>query len=292
MSGMFGSTDSNTTQEWKPPEWTNDKWQEGVDRAYDISGVYGNGADLSWQGPFAMPATTEQVDAMSGLRGMALPMVGNPQYMQQQANAKNNTIQQGLTGGMTNPYQGASNPFGGASNPEFERMLASTRQGMEESFGRGTAANTNASAARDRAYGGSAHNELAAVQGGELAKQVAGMESGMRNDQYNRAAGLWGQDTGRNAGLAETGFGRQLQTLGMMPSLQAGDVNLLNSLLSGGELFRGLDQLELDKQIGRHQQNVMQPTAALNILMDALARASGGGGTASTITRGGGGLFR
>jgi hypothetical protein len=228
---------------------------------------------------------------MSGLRGMALPMVGNPQYMQQQANTKNNTIQQGLSGGMTNPYQGQSNPFGGASNPEFERMLASTRQGMEESFGRGTAANTNASAARDRAYGGSAHNELAAVQGGELAKQVAGMESGMRNDQYNRAAGLWGQDIGRNAGLAETGFGRQLQTLGMMPSLQAGDVNLLNSLLSGGELFRGLDQKELDSQIGRHQQNVQQPIAALNILLDALARASGGGGTSSTITRGGGGLF-
>jgi hypothetical protein len=31
---------------------------------------------------------------------------------------------------------------------------------------------------------------------------------------------------------------------------------------------------------------VQQPIAALNILMDALARASGGGGTSSTITRG------
>jgi len=73
-----------------------------------------------------------------------------------------------------------------------------------------------------------------------------------------------------------------------MPSIQAGNVNLLNSLLSGGELFRGLDQQELEGQIGRHQQNVQQPIAALNILLDALARASGGGGTSSTITRGGG----
>lgn len=287
MSGMFGQ-DSETTTEWKPPDWTVPRWQEGVNRAYEISNVYGNGRDLSWQGPFAAPATQEQVDAMSGLRGMALPMVGNPQHLQQQANARNATIQQGLSGGMTNPYMGQSNPFGGATNPEFEKMLASTRQGMEDSFARGTAAQTNAAAARGRAFGGSAHNELGAVQGAELAKQVAGMEAGMRNDQYNRAAGLWGQDIGRNAGLAETGFGRQLQTLGMMPSLQAGDVNLLNSLLAGGELFRGLDQQELEGQIGRHQQNVQQPIAALNILMDALARASGGGGTSSTITRGGG----
>jgi hypothetical protein len=287
MSGMFG-TDAETTTEWKPPDWTIPQWQEGVNRAYEISNVYGDGKDLSWQGPFAMPATQEQIDAMSGLRGMGMSLYNDPQWMRDQSAAQQGTIMQGLTGGMTNPYQGQSNPFGGATNPEFEKMLASTRQGMEDSFARGTAANTNAAAARGGAFGGSAHNELAAVQGAELAKQVAGMESGMRNDQYNRAAGLWGQDIGRNAGLAETGFGRQLQTLGMMPSIQAGNVNLLNSLLAGGELFRGLDQQELEGQIGRHQQNVQQPIAALNILMDALARASGGGGTSSTITRGGG----
>ncbi len=289
MSGMFGS-DSESTQEWKPPTWTEDKWKEGLDRAYEISGVYGSGPSLAWQGPFSAPLIPEQVDAIGGLAGMAAPLYGNPQWMQDQAKAKQGTIQQGLTGGMTNPYQGQSNPYGGATNPEFERMLASTRQGMEDSFARGTAANTNASAARSGAYGGSAHNELAATQGAELAKQVAGMESGMRSDQYNRAAGLWGQDVGRNAGLAETGFGRQLQTLSMMPSLQAGDVNLLNALLSGGELSRGLDQQELQGHQGVHQQNVQQPIAALNILMDALARASGGGGTSRT-TIGGGGLF-
>jgi len=284
---MFGS-DSESTTEFKPPEWTTDKWQEGVNRAYQISNEYGKGKDLSWQGPFAAPLTTEQVDAIGGLRGMAMPLFGNPQAMQDEQGAQHNTLMQGLTGGMKNSYGGQSNPFGGASNPEFEKPLASTRQGMEDSFARGTAANTNAAAARGGAFGGSAHNELAAVQGGELAKQVAGMESGMRNDQYNRAANLWGQDIGRNAGLEETGFGRQLQTLGMMPAFQAGNVNLLNALLGGGELSRGLDQQELQGQIGRHQQNVQQPIAALNILMDALARASGGGGTSRTSISGGG----
>jgi hypothetical protein len=284
---MFGS-DSQSTQEWKPPDWTQDKWQEGVNRAYEISNAYGSGKDLSWQGPFSAPLTTEQVDAIGGLRGMAMPLFGNPQSMQDEQGAQHNTMMQGLTGGMQNSYGGQSNPFGGATNPEFEKMLASTRQGMEDSFARGTAANTNAAAARGGAFGGSAHNELAAVQGGELAKQVAGMESGMRNDQYNRAAGLWGQDIGRNAGLEETGFGRQLQTLSMMPTFQAGNVNLLNALLGGGELSRGLDQQELQGQMGRHQQNVQQPIAALNILMDALARASGGGGTSRTSISGGG----
>lgn len=287
MSGMFGS-DSQSTQEWEPPEFTKPFWEEGVRAAHGIYGEYGKGKDLSWQGPFAAPLTREQVDAIGGLRGMAMPLFGDPQWMKDQAKAQQGTVMQGLTGGMTNPYMGQSNPFGGATNPEFEKMLASTRQGMEDSFARGTAANTNAAAARSGAFGGSAHNELAAVQGAELAKQVAGMESGMRNDQFNRAANIWGQDIGRNAGLAETGFGRQLQTLGMMPALQAGNVNLLNALLSGGELSRGLDQQELMGQIGRHQQNVQQPIAALNILMDALARASGGGGTSRTSISGGG----
>jgi hypothetical protein len=287
MSGMFGS-DSESTTEFKPPDWTTDKWQEGVNRAYDISNVYGSGKDLSWQGPYSAPLTTEQVDAIGGLRGMAMPLFNDPQALKDQNAAQQGTIMQGLTGGMKNSYGGQSNPFGGATNPEFEKMLASTRQGMEDSFARGTAANTNAAAARGGAFGGSAHNELAATQGAELAKQVAGMESGMRNDQYNRAAGLWGQDIGRNAGLEETGFGRQLQTLGMMPSIQAGNVNLLNSLLSGGELSRSLDQQELQGAQSRHQQNVQQPIAALNVLMDALARASGGGGTSRTSISGGG----
>src|SRR5574343_615110 len=285
---MGGGNESTTGAKYEPPDFTKPFWTEAVHRAYDISNVYGSGKDLSWQGPFAAPLVQEQIDAIGGLRGMAMPMFGNPATFQNQANAQNATLIKGLTGGMANPYQGQSNPFGGATNPEFEKMLANTRQGMEDSFARGTAANTNAAMAKAKAFGGSGHNELAAVQGAELAKQVAGMEAGMRNDQYNRAAGLWGQDIDRNAGLAETGFGRQLQTMGMMPAIQAGNVNLLQALLGAGEMSRGLDQQELEGQIGRHYQNVQQPLMAMDVLFNALTRAGGGAGQSSSQMMGSG----
>lgn len=265
---MGGGNESNTVAEYRPPAFTQPYWEEAVNRAYDVSNVYGNGRDLSWQGPFAAPLVQEQVDAIGGMRGMAMPMFNNPSTFQQQSDQQNATLMNALGGGM-------QSSFGGSTNPAFENMLSSTRQNMVDAFGRGTAANTNAAAARSRAFGGSAHNELAAAQGGELARQVAGMESGLRADQYNRASQL-----------EENNFGRQLQALGMMPAIQSGNVNLLQTLLGAGEMSRGLDQQELEGAIGRHYQNVQQPLMAMDVLFNALTRAGGGAGTTSSTIMG------
>lgn len=265
---MGGGSESNTVAKYEPPEFTKPFWEEAVARAYDISNVYGAGKDLSWQGPFAAPLVREQVDAIGGLRGMAMPMFGNPAHFQQQADQQNQTLMSALGGGMSNPY-------GGATNPAFEDMLSRARQGMTDSFAKGTAAQTDAAAARAGAFGGSAHNQMVQDNARTLADSIGQMESGARSEQYNRAAGL-----------AESGFNRQLQALGLMPGIQAGNVNLLQSLLGAGEMSRGLDQKELEGQIGRHYQNVQQPLMAMDILFNALTRAGGGAGTTSSTIMG------
>ena len=264
---MGGSQEANTVSKYEPPEWTIPKWQEAVDRAYDISNVYGSGKDLSWQGGFASPLVQEQIDAIGGLRGMAMPTFMNQEKSWYQDAAKNNTLMNALAGS----EGGMQNPYGGATNPYLEQMIGATRQNMTDAYGRGTAAQTDAAAARQGAYGGSAYNELTSANNKAFGEALGSMESGMRNDQYNRAAQL-----------QENVFGRQMQGLGMTPSLQAGDVNLMQALLGGGEMSRGLDQQELEGQIGRHYQNVQQPLMAMDILFNALTRAGGGAGTTSS----------
>jgi hypothetical protein len=68
----------------------------------------------------------------------------------------------------------------------------------------------------------------------------------------------------------------------MTPSLQGADIQMLQALLGGGELSRGLDQQELEGQINRHNQNVQQPLMALDVLFNALTRAGGGAGSTSS----------
>jgi hypothetical protein len=317
-----GDTTSNTVSEYKPPEWPEDKWKEAVDRAYQVSNVYGNGPDLSWQGGFASPLVQEQIDAIAGMRGMAMPDFMNQEKAWYQDAAQNNTLMNALAGqqgGMTNPFGQATdpylesmwsgqrgaignlvNPFGGATNPAFEQMLDYTRNNMTDAYRRGTAAQTDAAAARGGAYGGSAYNELTAANNKAFGEALGGMESQARADQYNRAAGLAEQQFGRQmqgigteaqqrfgqygqAGqMAENVFGRQMQGLGMMPAMQSGDIQMLQALLGGGELSRGLDQQELEGQIQRHYQNVQQPLMAMDVLFNALTRAGGGAGTTSS----------
>lgn len=266
---MGGGSEANTVAKYEPPDFTKPYWEEAVNRAYDISNVYGSGRDLSWQGPFAAPLVQEQVDAIGGLRGMAMPMFGNPGSMQQTYDNRTGALNSALSGGM-------KNSFGGATNPAFEDMLSRQRQGMTDSFKRGTAAQTDAAAARGGAFGGSAYNELTAANAKGLADSIGAMESGARSEQYNRAAGL-----------EEAGFGRQLQALGLSPAIQGGDVGLLQALLGGGEMARGLEQKELEGGIQRHYQNVQQPLMAMDILFNALTRAGGGAGTTSTQMLGG-----
>jgi hypothetical protein len=171
---------------------------------------------------------------------------------------------------------------------------------MTDAFTRGTAAQTDAAAARQGAFGGSAYDELTAANAKGFGEAVGNMESSARADQYNRAANLAEQGFGRQmqgigteaqqrfgqygqAGqMGENVLNRQMQGLGMMPALQGADIQTLQALLGGGEMSRGLDQQQLEGEINRHYQNVQQPLMAMDILFNALTRAGGGAGTTSS----------
>lgn len=266
MSG--GSNESNTVAKYEPPEFTNELWREQLDRANALSTDYGS-RDLAWGGPYVSPFTLEQVLGINSLSSMTAPLINNPWRFQEQYNQQYSTLMSALNGGMQNKY-------GGSTNPEFEKMLANTRNSMTEAAQRGPMAQTNALAAMSGGYGGSAHQQQTALNAAELGKQVGAMESGLRSDQFNRAAGL-----------QENAFNRQMQALGLMPAIQAGNVNQVQALMDAGELSRSLNQQDLEGRMGAHYQRIQQPIMALNLLQDALIKAGGGGGqNVSSLTSG------
>lgn len=125
-----------------------------------------------------------------------------------------------------NPYYGmnlnvGSNPYMG-DNPYLEQMIKASADQMTGAYQRGTAAQTDAMFARNRAYGGSAYQEAVAANQAALAKQLADTNNQYRFQNYQQSADLAEADIARrmqaaqgdiarNAGMFETEKARQTQ---------------------------------------------------------------------------------
>jgi len=161
---------------------------------------------------------------------------------------------------------------GGANNPYLDpgytdQIISNNARDMADSFARGTAANTNAAAARSGAYGGSAHNELAAVQGGELAKNVGDMAMRSRLARIDQSAGLYNQD--RSAGM---------QAAGMAPAFSMLDSQSIDQMNAYGGQQQGYVQNLLDEGYNTWQGEQQYPFKMADWLGGKYSQASGGYG--------------
>ena len=269
--GWLGDSGSSSTvsNEFKPPSWTTDgsanggTWQNYLARAADLTAtpapMYAGQrvADLSPQTYDAMDLITQTAmnsspDVLAG-RGAVADIAGG-RYLN------------------ANPYL----------SPQYTNaVIGDTAGNMARAFAQGTAADTAAAANQQGAYGGSAYNQKQAMNAQGLAQSV-----GQMANQYQLA----NQQLGANN--YNTGIGQMLGAAQLAPQGQQMDLQAGQALAGVGDMQRSYSQQLLDSLYNTWQGGQMQPYQNLDIMGNALSRASGGiaGGYTSAQQQSGGGF--
>jgi hypothetical protein len=289
-----GTNTSNTTSKFEPPSYTTRNpdgtsplgpgttWEEFLQRGGDIASKYATDPGLIY-GNKGQPLVAQMSDlqnkAANGIYGLASQGSQgeglSQAYIQSMLQGKQQNIQP------LNPYMGSS--------PEFEDMLKASNKDITDAYGRGTAAQTDASAARSGAYGGSAYNELKASQAKDLSGIIAQNTNQQRNAQFDKSAGLAENATNRAWQGYENAAGRNLQGIGLQQAQGGIDLQRWLATMGAGDTQRGVEAENIAAAKDLFGQNVKQPLEALDIYRSILAAASGQGGSASSSYFGGSG---
>jgi hypothetical protein len=282
MSGSGGGSTTNTVSEFKPPDYTVPKWNEYLDRAYEISNKYGTDPSLIYGNSANQPLVAQmsqlQNTASNGLYGLASQGGQNEGYsnaaLQDMLTGKNQNIQP------NNPYMGNS--------PEFEAMLKSSNDDITGQYQKGAAAQLDSSAARSGAFGGSAYNEMQQANQAGLAKQIANNTNQQRNAQFDKSAGLAESQINRTSNNYENAANRQLQAVQGVQNQGNIDAQRWQSVMGAGDLQRQVQSENIAAAKDLFGQNVQQPLQAADILGNALSRTSGQGGSTTSSSFGSG----
>jgi len=284
-----GGGEQNTVSEYKPPAWTAGEFPEYVQRAKEIANDWGTNPNLVYGNngqSLVAPLVQEQIDAIGGLRGMAMPWFGNSQQLQNEQGASHNAYMSALQGGMK---QGPSqaNAFMGVNNPYADQMIAKNAQDMGNAYATGTAAQRITGASRAKALGGTAEAELAQMQNDQFMDNVGDMTANVRNNLYQQSAALDESRINRDWQANEAGFGRQAGAMMNDPQRMQSMQGLMQALMGGGEMSRNLDQQQIEAFKNLHYQNVQAPLIGLDIYGGALTRGGGGAGSSTSQMFGG-----
>ena len=231
--GGGGSMQYQWSDEMRP------RWQRNLDRSEEIS----NRPYAPYTGQRIAGLSGDEQASIGGLRdlvangGTALGRAGND-YTQGMLGGS------GLTGMFADPYANQGNAYSGNS-PEFQNMVNAGLRDMGDAYDR-VARDTNRRAAAAGVFGGSDHNATADVNEGAYGKRVADFVSGMRNDQYNRSAGLEESRLGRGSSAWQAGLGRMSDAARLAQGDQGQALARLGALGQAGTMQRGINQSQND----------------------------------------------
>lgn len=273
--GGSGGGDTNSVSKYEPPPWTEPYW-EGLGSS--LGGLTSQSLPR-YQGMSVAPLTPQFGTAADMTYNLATG--GNPSMRAGQENVVDT-----LQGLFADPYAQEANPFMGSS-PQFEQSIQDMRKSAEDSFGRTTAAQTDAAAARAHAYGGSAHTELQTANAKALADQLGTQERSMRDAQFQRSGQLADSALNRASGAVQQERGRQMTAAGLAPQYQASDLSSIAALLGIGDTQRGYQQSLIDSAKQDFGSYVMDPFQRADVMGAFLTRAGGGAGTTSQQIMGG-----
>lgn len=280
MSG--GGGESTNVNEFKPPAWVTGGtggahgWDDYVKRggqiadifATDPSKVYGNRGE-----PLVAQMSDLQNKAANGAYGQASVM---QQYSTPLTQAlANSTLNAQITGAQA---QNGRNQYAG-DNPYLQALIDKSNADITSNFAKGTAAQTDAAAARSGAFGGSAYNEMTQDNAKTLADAIGSNTSNIRMQNYRDSAGLEENYLNRDMQAQESNFARQLQALGMNNQTQSLLSGLWSQVMGAGDLQRQVQSENINAARNLHDANVQAPINALNLYGSVLQRASGQGGT-------------
>lgn len=277
--GGGGSTNQTTTTHFEPPSWTdtnpNGNWTDYVNRGSQIAQQYGTNPNLIYgnQGqPMVAQMSDLQNKGANAFYGMASQ--GNPNDQ-----LSSSYIANLLNGGQQNVQP--ANPYMGNS-PQFENMLAAQDSDITNNFARGTAAQTDAAAARSGAMGGSAYNEMTQQNAKTLGNTIAQNDSTQRNNQFNQSANLAENQINRGWQGYENAANRGLQGIGLQNQMNQTDLQRWQAVMGAGDTQQQTQQNNINAAQNLFNQNVQWPIYAEQLYGDILQRASGQGGSSST----------
>lgn len=206
---------------------------------------------------------------------------------------------QGLSdqiGGVKSPYadaktEVATNPYAGP-NPYLDSVINSTLGDVTKQFNTQVAPSMAATALKSGSFGNSGLQEAEANTRDQLAKRMGDISAGIRSQDYalqgqfgeqaaNRLTAARQADLARNSAAYESMFGRQMNALGMSPSIYNLG-SLPGQQLQGiGATMQQQGQNILDKNYGQFQEAQNWPFK----IWDAMRAPFGGINPGGTTTQ-------
>lgn len=187
-----------------------------------------------------------------------------------------------LTGGYQNPAATAQNRFQPMDNPYLQQMIGSAQDDIVNAYRRGTAAQTDAMAARSGIYGGTSHLEQQQMNQDQLLKGLSGIETQFRMPAYQQATGLEENAINRLGSLWEAERGRQMQAAPQAWQDLQNNLGLAQSVTGVGDVYQQNEQQALNAALNSWNAQQAYPQSQLDNFLNTLMRASGGFGTSSS----------
>jgi hypothetical protein len=266
-----GSGGNSATQEFKPPSWTTSygaagqgPWQDYAQKAINASNAIGQYDP--YPGQTIADITPEQQAGLSLTTRTA--MNSSPDVLAARGNIQDTAGGRYLTGDQSNPY---------LHHGFVNSVISDNAANMVQAHRQGGAAQLDAAAARAGAFGGAGHNQLIAQSQGALDQSI-----GQMANQYRLGA----------QGLQSAGWQNEranmMQASGAAPQLQNMDLQAGQALTGVGDVYRSYNQDLLNAGLSDWNARKQAPLQGLDVLGNALARASGNvaGGSSTTMTNG------
>ena len=268
MSG--GGGESNTVSEFKPPDYTQDAWQQYVTNATGLT----SGEMPRYQGQTVAGVNDQQQLANSMLINNALNGTAS-------GNEANSMLYLTMNGAFDNPYATTLNPYGSESQ-YLDDVITRSNNKISDAYARGTQGSLDRAHALSRTMG-SAQGQIAQSENDKvLAEQLAANTGNLLNQNYYANQGVAENQLNRASTALDAERNRQMQAAGMAPSMQNMDLQSIQALMGGGDALRTYEQDLLNSQMQDWNAWMQSPYAQQDVLGSALTRASGGAGTTSS----------
>lgn len=254
--GFLGGGKQNVTQTWQPPDYALPGWQSYVSGVQQLAGQpyqQYQGQQVAEQNPYELTAYD---------LGTQRAMYGAPDI----------NSARGMATDFTGGNYLNSNPW--LQNDYTDKVIAGNADQMAKAFGLGTAAQNDALAARQGAYGGSAWNLKQSNDAQNLATAIGNMANQYQLGRTN----LGVQDY-------QQGLQQMLAAGALSGNLSQDDWRAFDVMNNIGAQNRNYEQNMLNAAASDYQKAINWPYQQQSLLGDALRNASGGG-TTTTQTPG------
>lgn len=269
MSG--GGSGGSGTQRY---EWNDDmkpRWNNALEQAIKLRET----PYTAYPDKRLADLNDDQLDAMSNIRQLAGSQ--GPLATQYASAQTQDTLgDKYLTGTKADPYANAANEYAGMDSPYFKETLNAGLDEITSKYKEATAPDTAAGFAMSGTLGGGDYQRMVARNEEGLAKQLGQYSSGMRNDQYNRSAGLDESFLQRGSGAFQNERQRQLGAVGAGQNDQALAFERQRQLMGAGDVRNQYDQKFLDILFNNWQEAQNHPFKMADFYSGMLSRAQGG----------------